>query len=129
MRKAITVSQGVPANSGAYSPALIVGDLCFVSGQSPIDPMTGAVVDGDVSVQAHQALTNLFSALTAGGFTPAQLAYVHIVLSDISDWNAVNAVYEQRMKDVAPLPARMIVGGDVLPAEARLEIQGMASLA
>jgi 2-iminobutanoate/2-iminopropanoate deaminase len=126
MRKAIIHGPGVCVSSGAYSPGLVVGNMCFVSGQSPVDPETGGLVDGDVAAQTHQTLTNLFAVLTAAGFKPGDLAYVNAVLSDLSDWDAVNAVYVERMADVENLPARMIVGGEVLPVGARLEIHAVA---
>jgi 2-iminobutanoate/2-iminopropanoate deaminase len=116
---------GVPASSGAYSPAVVAGTLCFVSGQSPVDPETGEVIEGSLADQVNQTLDNVFSILRAAGFSEDNLVSVTIMLADLADREEVNAVYERRLRT---RPARMMVeAGAVPPAGARLEIQAIAA--
>jgi 2-iminobutanoate/2-iminopropanoate deaminase len=118
---------GVPASSGAYTPAVVAEPLCFVSGQSPVDPVTGELVSGGVLEQTDQTLTNLFAILAAAGFEPTELVSVTIVLIDIADWAQVNAAYAARLPE-GRRPARMMVQASaVLPEGARLEIQAVAA--
>jgi 2-iminobutanoate/2-iminopropanoate deaminase len=118
---------GVPASSGAYTPAVVAGPLCFVSGQSPVDPVTGELVGGGAREQTDQTLANLFAILSAAGFAPTDLVSVTIVLTDIADWGEVNAAYAARLPE-GRRPARMMVQASaVLPEGARLEIQAVAA--
>lgn len=120
-------SNGVPASTGAYTPAVVAGPLCFVSGQSPVDPVSGELVPGGAREQTEQTLTNLFAILAAAGFEPADLVSVTILLTDINDWDEVNAAYAARIP-ADRRPARMMVqAGAVPPAGARLEIQAIAA--
>lgn len=118
---------GVPASSGAYSPAVVAGPLCFVSGQSPVDPETGALLEGTAAEQTDLTLHNLFAILGAAGFEPGDLVSVTVLLADLGDWEEVNAAYARRIP-ADRRPARMMVqAGAVPPPGARLEIQAVAA--
>ena len=118
---------GAPAPIGPYRQGVRAGNLLFCSGQTPIDPATGKVVDGDVSVQARRVLDNLAAVLEAAGCTFAQVAKTTIFLIDMNDFAAVNAVYKERIGESAP--ARSTVAVAALPMGARVEIEVIAVLA
>jgi 2-iminobutanoate/2-iminopropanoate deaminase len=106
---------------GPYSHAVWAGDLLFLSGQTPLDPATGALVEGDVSAQTTQCFRNLFDVLAAAGLTPAHVVKVNVYLTDMADFAALNAVYALQFD--APYPARTTVAVAGLPRGARIEIE------
>jgi 2-iminobutanoate/2-iminopropanoate deaminase len=124
VKQAISSPQG-PNPGGAYSPALRAGDLLFISGQIPIDPATGQLVQGDAGVQARRAMDNLGALLTAAGLTFADVVRTTVFLADMNDFAAVNEVYASYFSD--PRPARVTVQAARLPRDARLEIDAIAS--
>jgi 2-iminobutanoate/2-iminopropanoate deaminase len=116
----------VPMSSGAYSPAVLVEPFCFVSGQSPVDPSTNAVVGATAAEQLDQTLDNVAAILELVGLGLNHLVSVTIMLTDIADWDAVNARYARRFTGLR-LPSRMIVAArGILPAGALLELQAVA---
>ena len=124
VKQAIT-SQDAPNPAGAYSPALRVGQLLFMSGQIPIDPKTGQLVTGDAAVHARRALDNLGALLKAAGLSFANVVRTTVFLADMNDFAAVNEVYGSYFSD--PKPARVTVQAAKLPREARVEIDAIAS--
>jgi 2-iminobutanoate/2-iminopropanoate deaminase len=118
-------SPNAPNPGGAYSPALRVGDLLFMSGQIPIDPATGQMVAGDVATQARRSMDNLGALLAAAGLTFAQVVRTTVFLADMNDFAAVNEVYASYF--AAPHPARATVQVARLPRDARIEIDAIAS--
>ena len=124
MKQAIT-SPDAPNPAGAYSPALRVGQLLFMSGQIPIDPKTGQLVTGDAAVHARRALDNLGALLKAAGLSFANVVRTTVFLADMNDFAAVNEVYGSYFSD--PKPARVTVQAAKLPREARVEIDAIAS--
>jgi 2-iminobutanoate/2-iminopropanoate deaminase len=118
-------SPNAPNPGGAYSPALRVGDLLFMSGQIPIDPATGQMVGGDVAVQARRSMDNLGALLAAAGLTFAHVVRTTVFLADMNDFAAVNEVYASYFS--APHPARATVQVARLPRDARIEIDAIAS--
>jgi 2-iminobutanoate/2-iminopropanoate deaminase len=118
-------SPDAPSAGGAYSPALRVGQLLFVSGQIPIDPRTGQLVTGDAATCARRVMDNLGSLLKAAGLTYAHVVRTTIFLADMNDFAAVNEVYASYFAD--PKPARVTVQAVKLPRDARLEIDAIAS--
>ena len=124
MKQAIS-SPNAPNPGGAYSPALRVGDLLFMSGQIPIDPATGQMVAGDVATQARRSKDNLGALLAAAGLTFAQVVRTTVFLADMNDFAAVNEVYASYF--AAPHPARATVQVARLPRDARIEIDAIAS--
>lgn len=123
MRTAIRTSTA-PAAIGPYSQAIRSGDLIFTSGQIPLDPDTGLLVDGDVAAQTRRVLDNLAAVLAAAGASFADVVKTTIYLVDMGDFAAVNAVYGERFGGVPP--ARSTVGVARLPKDARVEIDAIA---
>jgi len=113
-----------PKAIGPYSPAIRAGNLLFVSGQVPIDPATGGVVDGDVSVQTDRVLRNIGALLTAAGCGFAHVVRTTVFLVDLNDFTAMNEVYGRYV--VNPPPARATVQVSRLPRDVRVEIDAIA---
>jgi 2-iminobutanoate/2-iminopropanoate deaminase len=98
-----------------------------VSGQSPVEPETGELIEGSLTQQVDRTLDNLFAILEAAGFTPDELVSVNVLLADIADRAEVNAVYARRFA-AGRLPTRtMVEVAAVAPDGARLEIQAIAA--
>jgi 2-iminobutanoate/2-iminopropanoate deaminase len=123
--KQLISSPDAPSAGGAYSPALRVGQLLFMSGQIPIDPKTGQMVSGDAATCARRVMENLGALLTAAGLSFASVVRTTIFLADMNDFAAVNDVYASYFSD--PKPARVTVQAAKLPRDARLEIDAIAS--
>lgn len=109
---------------GPYSHAVWAGDLLYLSGQTPLDPTTGQLLDGDVAAQAAQCFGNLFGVLAAAGLTPGHVVKVNVYLTDVADFAAMNAVYAAQFEP--PYPARTTVAVAGLPRNARIEIEMIA---
>ncbi|MFO0735917.1 MAG: RidA family protein [Labilithrix sp.] len=122
--KAVT-SLSAPSAIGPYSQAIDAGDYVFLSGQVPIDPKTGELVTGDISVQTDRVLDNLGAVLEAAGCSFADVVKTTIYLMDLGDFQAVNATYAKRFAEAAP-PARATVQVSALPKGARVEIDAIA---
>ncbi|MBV8489264.1 MAG: RidA family protein, partial [Candidatus Eremiobacteraeota bacterium] len=118
------LTANAPAPIGPYSQAVRAGDELFCSGQIPIDPETGELVPGGVTVQAGQVLENLEAVLTAAGYTFADVVKTTIFLIDMNDFSAVNSMYEKAFG--ATKPARSTVAVAALPKNARVEIDCIA---
>jgi 2-iminobutanoate/2-iminopropanoate deaminase len=124
MRNAIS-TPAAPKAIGPYSQAIRTGDLLFVSGQIPLDPATGAMVDGDVAAQARQVMQNLSAVLAAAGVSFDHVVRTTIYLADMNDFASVNEVYGGYF--AAPAPARATVQVSRLPRDARVEIDCVAA--
>ncbi len=120
------VVTGGPPALGPYSPAVRDGDRLFCSGQTPIDPATGSLVEGDVAAQAKRCLDNLALVLEAAGASLDDALKVNVYLVDMADFPAVNAVYAQTFEE--PYPARTTVAVAALPMGARIEIELVARI-
>lgn len=118
-------SSDAPTAIGPYSPAVRAGQLLFVSGQVPIDPATGNIVDGDIAAQTRRVLDNVGALLTAAGRSFSDVVRTTIFLADMNDFAAVNAVYGSYFKE--PFPARATVQVARLPKDARVEIDAIAT--
>jgi 2-iminobutanoate/2-iminopropanoate deaminase len=114
-----------PKAIGPYSHAIRTGQLLFISGQVPIDPATGSLVDGDISAQTQRVMNNLDAVLKAGGLSFQHVVRTTIFLADMSDFAAVNAVYGTFFSE--PYPARATVQVSRLPKDARVEIDAIAA--
>jgi reactive intermediate/imine deaminase len=117
-----------PAPVGPYSQAVVQGDLLFASGQIPLVPETGALVEGDVEAQTRQVLANLGAVLRAGGSDLAHALKVTIYLTDIADFPRVNALYAEAFAG-DPAPARATVQVAALPLGASVEMDAIARIA
>jgi 2-iminobutanoate/2-iminopropanoate deaminase len=119
-----TITAEGAAVAGPYSHAVRAGKLLYLSGQTPLDPATGKLVEGDVQVQTAQCFQNLFAVLRAAGLGPDQVVKVNVFLTDMSDFAAMNEVYAAHW--AKPFPARTTIGVAALPLGARIEIELIA---
>ena len=88
-------TSAAPAAIGPYSQAIVTGSLCFCSGQIPVDPATGALLDGDVAVQTRQVLANLAAVLEAADSSLDRVVKTTVFLASMDDFAAMNAVYAE----------------------------------
>jgi len=122
-RVAVEGSRG-PRALGPYSRAVWSGHLLYCSGQTPIDPATGALVEGDVDVQTMRVFDNLEAVLQDAGLSMDDVVKCNVYLTDMADFAAMNAAYERRF--TRPFPARTTVAVAGLPLGARVEIELVA---
>lgn len=125
MTKTAITSPDAPKAIGPYSPAIRAGQLLFVSGQIPLDPATGQMIDGDVAAQTRRVMDNLGALLTAAGLSFDAVVRSTIFLADLNDFARVNEVYGTYF--APPAPARATVQVARLPRDARVEIDVIAS--
>ena len=114
-----------PAAIGPYSQAVQAGNMLFVSGQIPIDPATGAFAGEDITAQTHQSLTNVKNILEAAGYTLNDVVKTTVLLADIADFAAMNAVYAEYFNENKP--ARACFAVKDLPRGALVEIEAIAN--
>ena len=115
-----------PAAIGPYSQAIQIGQLLFTSGQVPIDPETGAIVEGGIQEQARQSLNNIKAILNAAGTNMGAVVKTTVFLQDMNDFAAMNEVYAQFFQE--PYPARSAVQVARLPKDVLVEIEAIAQL-
>ena len=125
MRESVS-TDGAPAAIGPYSQAIKSGSLLFVSGQIPLDPQTGQMVEGDVTVQTHRVFRNLAAILSAAGSSFDRVLRVGVYLADMNDFAAMNDVYATYF--TSPAPARATIQAARLPKDARVEIELVAEI-
>ena len=122
-----SVSTGAaPKALGPYSQAIRAGQFLFVSGQVPIDPATGEIVDGNIGAQTRRALQNIGEILKAAGTSFQNVVRTTVYLADLGDFSAMNEVYATFF--TAPQPARSTVQAARLPRDARIEVDAIAFL-
>jgi 2-iminobutanoate/2-iminopropanoate deaminase len=117
-------TETAPRAIGPYSQAIRAGNLLFVSGQVPIDPATGALVDGDIRAQTRRVLDNIGEILRAAGASYDAVVRATVFLADLGDFAAMNEVYATYFPP--PPPARSTVEVSRLPRDARIEIDVIA---
>jgi 2-iminobutanoate/2-iminopropanoate deaminase len=125
VRQAVS-TEAAPSAIGPYSQAIRAGSLLFVSGQVPIDPATGAIVDGGIAAQTRRVLQNVDAILGAAGASFDDVVRTTVFLTDLDDFAAMNEVYATCF--TAPAPARATVQVSRLPRDARIEIDVIASI-
>lgn len=113
-----------PAAIGPYSQAIVANGLVFASGQLPLDPASGQLVEGDIGAMTHQVFANITAVLAAAGSSLAHVVKVTVFLADLADFAAMNAVYAEYFP--ASPPARSTVQVARLPRDARIEIEVVA---
>lgn len=118
------LTEHAPTPIGPYSQAVQCGNELYCSGQIPLDPQTGNLIEGDVTAQAERVLENLGAVLCAAGYHCTDVIKTTIFLVDMNDFAAVNAVYEKYFG--ANKPARSTVAVAALPRGARVEIDCIA---
>jgi 2-iminobutanoate/2-iminopropanoate deaminase len=113
---------------GTYSQAIRTGDLVFVTGQTGRDPETGKLEEG-LEAQTHRMLSNIEAILNAAGCAPADIVKVTLLLADIKDFKAVDALYSAWLpgRGITPLPARTAFAAASLPAGALVMIDVVAA--
>ena len=126
MNKQVVSTPKAPAAVGPYSQAIKTGNLMFLSGQVPIDPATGKLVEGDAAAQAAQCCKNVLAILESQGMTAANLVKVTVFITDITAFGSVNEVYKQYITE--PCPARSCVEVSALPLGAKVEIEAIAAV-
>ena len=117
-------STDAPAAIGPYSQGIRAGQFLFLSGQIPIDPATGALVPGGITVQTERVMASIAALLAAAGGSFANVVRTTVYLADLGDFAAMNAVYARFAID--PAPARSTVQVARLPRDARVEIDVIA---
>lgn len=123
MNKAIN-TPNAPAAIGPYSQAVQAGNMLFISGQLPIDPITGAIAGSDIAAQSRQSLTNVQNILQAAGYSCADVVKTTVLLADIADFAVMNTVYAEFF--TTPCPARAAFAVKDLPKGALVEIEAIA---
>ena len=125
MRHAVSTTSA-PAAIGPYSQAIKAGSLLFLSGQIPLDPATGHLVEGGVKAQTVQVFKNIAAILTAGGTSFDRVVTATVYLADMNDFGTVNEIYATYFS--SPAPARATVQVARLPKDCLVEIQVIASI-
>jgi 2-iminobutanoate/2-iminopropanoate deaminase len=124
--KLVIATEHAPLPVGPYSQAIRLGNLLFLSGQIPLDPVSGQLIQGGIEAQARRVLDNLQAVLVGAGSTLANVCKTTIFLTDLTDFQAVNRVYSEYFNS-AP-PARSTVQVAALPLGARVEIEAIATI-
>jgi len=119
-------SDHAPAAIGPYSQAVRVGDAVYLSGQIPLDPATGVLVEGDIATQARRAFDNLKAVCEAAGGSLDHIARVGLYLTDLGDFAAVNAAMGEYFSQ--PYPARSTIEVAGLPKGAAFEVDAVMVL-
>jgi 2-iminobutanoate/2-iminopropanoate deaminase len=125
MREAVSTSSA-PAAIGPYSQAIKAGNLLFLSGQIPLDPQTGNLVEGGIEPQTRQVFANIDAILKAAGATFDNVVTVSVFLADMGEFAKMNEIYLTYFS--SPAPARATVQVARLPRDCRVEIQVTAVL-
>lgn len=115
-----------PAPIGPYSQAIRVNGFIFVSGQIPIDPATGRVVEATIEAQTQQVMKNLSAILDAAGTGLGNVVKTTVFLSDLDDFSGFNRIYEEYFADAKP--ARATVQVARLPKEVLVEVEAIAAV-
>ena len=126
MTRQIIATDRAPAAIGPYSQAVRAGDTVYFSGQIPLDPATGNVVEGDITAQTRRVFDNLVAVAQAAGGSLAQFVRVGIYVTDLANFAAVNAVMAEYFQ--APYPARATVEVSALPKGVQVEVDAVMVL-
>ena len=143
--KQVSNTQAAPAAIGPYSQAIQVGNLVYTSGQIPIDPATGSVVEGGIKEQTRQSLSNVQAILREAGLSMSNVVKTTVFMADMNDFAAMNEVYAEFFAEQSgkadhfakqsgkadhfaePYPARSAVAVKTLPKGALVEIEVIAA--
>jgi len=126
MSRSIIATTEAPAAIGPYSQAVRAGDTVYFSGQIPLDPATGNVVEGDITAQTRRVFDNLVAVAQAAGGSLAQFVRVGIYVTDLANFAAVNAVMAEYFQ--APYPARATIEVSALPKGVQVEVDAIMVL-
>jgi reactive intermediate/imine deaminase len=126
MTKQIIHTDQAPAAIGPYSQAVRAGNTVYFSGQIPLDPATGNIVDGDIGTQARRSFDNLKAVADAAGGSLGDIVRLGLYLTDLGQFAAVNAVMQEYF--TAPFPARSTIEVSGLPKGALFEVDAVMVL-
>jgi 2-iminobutanoate/2-iminopropanoate deaminase len=124
MPKGAVTTAKIARPVGPFSPAVECDGGLYISGQVAQDPVSGALIEGDIAAQTEQILRNAAAVLQAGGKGLSDVVKVGVFLTDMADFQAMNAAYARHFE--APYPARTTVGVSALPLGARIEMDFLA---
>jgi reactive intermediate/imine deaminase len=123
MARIAVTTENAPKPVGPYSQAIVAGGMVYCAGQIPLDPATGALVEGDIAVQVRRAFDNLQAVAEAAGGSLAQVVRLGLYLTDLGQFAAVNTVMQEYF--TAPFPARSTVEVSALPKGAVFEVDAV----
>ncbi|HUB89103.1 MAG TPA: RidA family protein [Dyella sp.] len=126
MPRTIIATDKAPAAIGPYSQAVRAGNTVYFSGQIPLDPSSGMLVDGDISTQTRRVFDNLKAVAEAAGGSFEQIVRVGIYVTDLANFTAVNAVMNEYFQP--PYPARSTIEVAGLPKSAQVEVDAVMVL-
>ena len=124
--KTIISTPKAPAAIGPYSQAVLVNGMLFTSGVIPIDPETNTLVEGDVTVQARQAIGNLKNLIEASGSSMDKVVKTTVFIKDMNDFGKINDIYKAFF--TSDFPARSCVEVARLPKDVLIEIEAIATV-
>ena len=122
--KEIIFTEKAPKPIGPYSQAIKIGNFLFISGQIPVDPESGKLVEEDIGAQTHQVLKNIKAIVEAAGGTLNNVVKVTVYLDDMDDFAEMNEVYSQYFSESKP--ARAAIEVSRLPKNVKIEIEAIA---
>ena len=120
----VIATKNAPAAVGPYSQAIDCGDTVYCSGQIPLDPLTGAVVEGGLEAQAHQMFRNVKAVLAEAGLSLQNVVKTTVFMTDLGQFGALNAIYAEYFAE--PYPARSCVEVSALPKGVLVECEVIA---
>jgi len=123
MKKVIATPEA-PKAVGPYSQAVATGNFLFCAGQIPIDPVTGDLIEGDITAQTDRVLQNVAALLRGNGMTFANVVKSTVFMVDLANFSLMNAVYSKYFSE--PFPARSTIQVAGLPKGAQVEIEVIA---
>ena len=126
MSRSIVSTDQAPAAIGPYSQAVRAGNTVYFSGQIPLDPASGNLVDGDIIAQTRRVFDNLTAVAKAAGGSLSQFVRVGIYVTDLANFAAVNAVMAEYFQQ--PYPARSTIEVSALPKGAQVEVDAVMVL-
>jgi reactive intermediate/imine deaminase len=126
MYSSVIATTEAPAAIGPYSQAVRAGNTVYFSGQIPLDPATGALVEGDITAQTRRVFDNLVAVAQAAGGSLSQIVRVGIYVTDLANFAAVNAVMAEYFQQ--PYPARSTIEVSALPKAAQVEVDAVMVL-
>lgn len=126
MPRSTIFTEQAPAAIGPYSQAIRSGNTVYFSGQIPLDPATGALLDGDITAQARRVFDNIHAVAEAAGGSLTDIVRVGIYVTDLANFAAVNAVMAEYFKQ--PYPARSTIEVAGLPKGAQVEVDAVMVL-
>ncbi|MBX3724939.1 MAG: RidA family protein [Xanthomonadales bacterium] len=124
--RSVIHTDAAPKAIGTYSQAIRAGDTVYLSGQIPLDPANGGLVEGDIDAEIARAFDNLEAVCLAAGGSLGHLVKLNVYLTDLGHFARINAAMEARFN--APFPARAAIGVAQLPRGARVEVDGVMVL-